>query len=691
MLSRQTLKSALFHSLRFAFRMVPMTEGRRDALRASFLGKFSSMRPSAVHGKPPSAKRSHRARATSGARAIGFMPHQTEALPSPLGTTLVAFYLPQFHAIPENDAWWGKGFTEWHNVGRALPQFEGHAQPRLPGSLGYYDLTQPGTMRAQAALAQEYGIGAFCFYFYWFGGKTLLEKPLQQWLLDRSITLPFCLCWANENWSRRWDGRADDILIAQQHGDDDDLAFIAHVAVYLRDSRYLRIDGKPILLVYRPNLLPDAKATAARWRQWCRDNEIGEIFIAYMQSFERPDPRDLGFDAAVEFPPNLASPADITGAQYLLNEDYSGQALDWRELAADYQSRLTPGYKLFPGVNCGWDNEPRRPGKGRTYLHASPRRYRDWLQYTIASRLPAAPASERLVFINAWNEWAEGAVLEPDSRLGHAWLHATRSALKSATVPTSAPAPKRLCVVVHAWYPEAFVQILSTLQTYGLPLRVIVTTTPEKAPQIQALLDAQGIRAELEVRENRGRDILPFLHVADRLLNEGEELVLKLHTKHSPHRTDGARWRTELLERLASPHRAGRIFQSFLEDPALGLVAPEGHLQPLSYYWGANQENVNYLTARLGIDPVRMQKDDFVSGSMFWVRLAALRPLLDAHLDDWEFETEAAQLDGTFAHAIERIFTLCARAEGLRVEDAATVCREPSDSTSGTYRYADRG
>lgn len=669
-----------------------MREDIRDRLRERFLDRFQGVVPTGPRGQTGTSAPSRRAYMHSGRAALGFVPRRDEALPSPLPATLVAFYLPQFHLIAENDEWWGKGFTEWRNVGRALPQFEGHAQPRLPGDLGYYDLRNPQTMRDQAALAREYGVGAFCFYFYWFGGKTLLESPLEQWLRDESIDLPYCLCWANESWSRSWDGRTNDVLIEQDHGAADDLAFIAYVSRYLRDPRYLRNDGKPLLLVYRPGLLPDARVTAERWRRWCRDNGIGEIFIAYVQGFERPDPRDIGFDAAVEFPPNLATPANITGRQRLINPGFSGQVLDWRELAADYRQRPLPAYRLFPGVNCGWDNEPRRPGRGRTYLHASPRGYHDWLHDTIVKRLASVPASDRLVFVNAWNEWAEGAVLEPDSRLGHAWLQATRSALQRAvTLPSPASPAARLCVVVHAWYPDSFDEILTALEASGLPLRLIVTTAPEKAVQIRAVLGRHTVQAEIEVLENRGRDILPFLHVANRLLDEGEEVVLKLHTKHSPHRRDGDRWRSELLDRLLSPERAGRIFQTFGRDPTLGMVAPDGHVQPLSYYWGANEDNVRYLTTRIGIVAPRADSDTFVSGSMFWLRLDALRPLLDAHLDDWEFEPEAAQVDGTFAHAIERVFGLCARAQGLRIENAAAVCGEPEPPMEGSYPYAKRG
>ncbi len=395
-------------------------------------------------------------------------------LPSPLPATLVAFYLPQFHTFPENDSWWGKGFTEWRNVTRALPQFEGHVQPRLPADLGFYDLRNPQVMRNQAKLATEYGIGAFCFYYYWFSGRTLMEDPLRQWLADESIDLSFCMCWANENWTRRWDGRDGDILIGQQHSAADDLAFIQHIAPYLRDRRALKVEGKPILLVYRPLLLPDARATAGRWRQWCRDNDVGEIHLAYVQGFERPDPRAIGFDAAVEFPPNMSNPTSLSAQQWLINPDFHGDVRDWRELAKEIVSRPLPDYPLYPGVNPGWDNEARRSGNGRIYLHASPRGYRDWLHETVYGRLAAAAPEQRLVFINAWNEWAEGAVLEPDTRLGHAWLEATRSALAPAREMPPASHP---CAVIHAWYPDVFAELLQALQDSGLTWRLVITTS----------------------------------------------------------------------------------------------------------------------------------------------------------------------------------------------------------------------
>lgn len=685
---RARLRELAFTQLRTVFRAVPMSDAQRDRLRGRLLSRFAALVPPPATGHSPQAASQHLLRWRADEPAIGHVGHRNGSLPSPLPATLVAFYLPQFHTFAENDAWWGKGFTEWRNVSRALPQFEGHVQPRLPADLGFYDLRNRQVMRDQATLAAEYGIGAFCFYYYWFDGRTLMEEPLRQWLADDSIEQSFCLCWANENWARRWDGRDHDILIAQRHNAEDDLAFIAHVADYLRDRRALKVDGRPMLLVYRPHLLPDPAATAQRWRRWCLDNGIGEIHLAYVQGFERPDPRDIGFDAAVEFPPNMSNPASLSARQHLVNPDFRGDVRDWRELASDMASRPLPAYTLYPGVNPGWDNEARRPGQGRIYLHASPRGYRDWLHSTVYQRLAAVAPSRKLVFINAWNEWAEGAVLEPDARLGHAWLDATRQALQPAVAK---PTPTRPCAVIHAWYPNVFAQILRTLQATTLHWRVVVTTSAEHAAAMQAIADAHGMSVEISLHPNHGRDILPFLQVAERLYQEGEEIVLKLHTKRSTHRDNGAQWCAQLLARLADPARATAIYDGFVTQPELGLVAAEGHLQPLSGFWGGNQRNVDALLTRIGVDPGVASSGSFIAGSMFWLRLSALRPLLDAHLGPSLFETEKGQIDGTLAHAVERVFGLVAEHAHYRLRDAATVSGQCPLDDGQPYPFAQRG
>lgn len=680
------LRAFLFPIARKIFRLVPLSQTQRDRLRNRLLERFHRWLPPAAQGRVNADTHSFRQKARATSPAIGHVPSRPSlALPSPLPARLIAFYLPQFHPIPENDAWWGEGFTEWRNVTQALPQFEGHQQPRFPADLGFYDLRSLTAMEQQADLARKYGIEGFCSYFYWFGGKRLLEKPLQIWLENPSLQLPLCLCWANERWARNWDGRSGITLIDQQHSDADDLAFIAHVAQYLKDPRYIRVDGKPLLLVYRPGLLPDAAATTRRWRQWCLEHGVGELHLAYVQGFERPDPASIGFDAAVEFPPNLATPPDLTAQQQLINPDYRGSVLDWRALANEVVNRQMPGYRLYPAVNPGWDNEPRRAGMGRTYLHASPRGFRDWLRATVQQRLAETDAHDRIIFINAWNEWAEGAVLEPDIRLGHAWLAAARDALL--------PPPKqdeRPHAVIHAWYLETLPEILSSLLASGLPWKLILTTSPDKRDALNASLAGCPLDWHIETYENRGRDVQPFLHVANRLLDEGVTWVLKLHTKQSLHRENGKQWLSELLERLAGERAAGLLAHGEATS-GLGLIAPEGHLLALNTFMGANAPLIAFLEARCGLPSIDPNKTVFASGSMYWVRLKALRPLLDAHLSIDDFEAERGQIDGTLAHAIERIILHVVHASGHSHVTAAFALGLPDGDAKAPYAFARPG
>jgi lipopolysaccharide biosynthesis protein/glycosyltransferase involved in cell wall biosynthesis len=364
----------------------------------------------------------------------------TETLP----IKAIAFYLPQFHPIPENDEWWGKGFTEWANVSKAMPEFVGHYQPHLPGELGFYDLRVPEVQRRQVQLARKYGVHGFCFYYYWFAGKHLLERPLNQFISDPEIDFPFCICWANENWTRGWDGKESEILVAQHHSEEADLAFIRDLEPKLRHKNYIRIQGRPLLIVYRARVLPDPAATTRRWRDYCRQMGLGNPYLVAAQVFEDLDPREFGFDAAVQFPPNTPGlRTDLRSQFQPLNPGFTGLIHSYADLIRLTLERPQPPYQQFRTVCPGWDNDARRPGRGTTYALSSPKEYGRWLKGACCQALEETDPDKRLVFINAWNEWGEGAHLEPDRHYGYAYLQATADVL--------ATLPKRISPSTRDW------------------------------------------------------------------------------------------------------------------------------------------------------------------------------------------------------------------------------------------------
>jgi lipopolysaccharide biosynthesis protein len=349
---------------------------------------------------------------------------------------LIAYYLPQFHPIPENDAWWGAGFTEWRNVARAFPNFEGHYQPRVPGELGYYDLRVPEVMARQVELARHHGIAAFCFHFYWFGGKTLLEMPTRQFLERPELDLGFCLCWANENWTRRWDGSENAVLIGQKHSPDDDEAFLRYVDAYFRDPRYVKMDGRPVLTVYRPAILPDARATTDRWRKLARRLGWPGLYLIATRAFGFEDYEALGFDALSEFPPHAVRTPDMEAMIETTSFRKPTRIRLYRDMVASETSRPPAPGRRHPGVMMGWDNSARRPVEGQIVHGATPAQFATWLRHAM-NRARSHPERERFVFINAWNEWAEGTYLEPDQRFGYGYLAACAEVVRSAsTDPT---------------------------------------------------------------------------------------------------------------------------------------------------------------------------------------------------------------------------------------------------------------
>jgi lipopolysaccharide biosynthesis protein len=335
---------------------------------------------------------------------------------------LIAFYLPQFHPIPENDEWWGKGFTEWTKVVQAKPLFDGHVQPRSPTTLGFYDLRVPEARERQAELARQHGIEAFCYWHYWFHGKRLLERPFNEVLATRTPDFPFCLAWANETWSRRWLGEERDILIKQTYSREDDLDQIRWLIEAFADDRYLRVDGRPVFLVYRPGDLPDAAATTDLWRAECSRAGLTNPFLLGVVSHQDQDWRAIGFDGNVDFEPQLGVlPGPLEDGLKIYDYSYARKRMTSR----------VRDYPYYPCVFVSWDNTPRRGEDGIVFLNATPDAFEVGLREAIQT-VSARATEDRLVFLNAWNEWAEGNYLEPDSLRGDGYLKAVQ---RCALVP----------------------------------------------------------------------------------------------------------------------------------------------------------------------------------------------------------------------------------------------------------------
>jgi lipopolysaccharide biosynthesis protein len=369
---------------------------------------------------------------------------------------LLALYFPQFHAIPENDEWWGKGFTDWVNVKRAQPQFRGHYQPRVPLGGRYYDQSEKETLAWQIDLAKRHGVSGFCHYHYWFDGKQLLETPTNIVLDNRELDLPFCLAWANETWSRRWDGRDHHILQEQTHKPDKAI-WQRHFDYLMRawsDERAIRIDGRPVFLIYRAHRIQHIAEMFDLWREQAHRRGLPGIYLIAIKQYEFPVPEVLRhFDATMQFQPFEA----------IFSPDFEGHVMETSRLvqlarllpekvqeslrAARYKlmPRLTfydydqvwkqilkvereHGIPAFPGAFVDWDNTARYVRRARIFRNASPERFEYWFRQLVQATA-SRPANERFIFLNAWNEWAEGTYLEPDERYGHRYLEAVQRCL----------------------------------------------------------------------------------------------------------------------------------------------------------------------------------------------------------------------------------------------------------------------
>lgn len=351
---------------------------------------------------------------------------------------VIAFYLPQFHPIPENDQWWGKGFTEWTNVAKARPLYRGHYQPHIPADLGFYDLRVPEVRSAQADLARHYGVEGFCYYHYWFGGRRILERPFEEVLAAGEPALPFCLCWANHSWNSIWQGTPDRTLIEQVYpGREDHVAHFNYLLRAFTDPRYIRIDGKPLFVIYKPDDIPDVAGVTALWRNLAHEAGLKGLYLVGVSHFAaRWDPRPRGLDACTmqklpkrdgtipwRYPILKARVAAASGRHALSVYDY-GDLVDFL-LRND-----RPPFTDYPLVLPNWDNTPRAGMNGLVLHGSTPELFRMHLKKALA-RLDGRSDEHRIVFLKAWNEWAEGNYVEPDLRFGHGYLQVIKDEVMS--------------------------------------------------------------------------------------------------------------------------------------------------------------------------------------------------------------------------------------------------------------------
>ena len=619
-----------------------------------------------------------------GSRSPFYSPLKT--VPTPCSSEqpkIIAFYLPQFHPIPENDQWWGRGFTEWTNVSKATPQFHGHYQPRLPGELGFYDLRESTVMQRQVELAKLYGISAFCFHYYWFQGHRLLERPLNSLLSDKTLDFPFCICWANENWTRRWDGAESDILMEQKHSPDDNAAVFDDLLKYLSDERYLRIEGKPLVVIYRPAIIQNFASLIETWRAAAESAGLVGIYIVATNAFGFMNEDGFDLDGICEFPPHAVVADNLLNDVSLLNEDFSGAVYEYSDAASfsiqriQHMTARTGGY--FPSVMAAWDNEARKPGRGHVFQNATPALFYRWLQAACNWSQNNNDPGANLVFINAWNEWGEGTYLEPDRRFGYAFLSAV-AAYREAIMPLNeglillAKAVEvenaRTCdnvACIHLYYTDMIEDFAVYIENIRKTLSIdVILTIPRSWSEAHALQAVKTLRpTRLIICENRGRDVLPFLKALDAAHDLGYIFGCKLHSKKSLHLASGDAWGQALMNALTETDFLREAMTTFRSEKKVGLVAPSSTIFSIEdpSTIRDNRSNIEAILLCLGISGFPLR--DFIAGTMFWFRVAALDLLRALPYREEEFGPELGAIDGTIAHAIERLVPTLAQAAGF--------------------------
>ena len=598
-----------------------------------------------------------------------------------LNVKAIAFYSPRFYRIPEEDASQRNDGNPWTIICEALPRYLGHYQPRFPGELGFYDQRLSDVLGQQVELARQYGIYGFCFEYYWSDGRPLLSQPINLFLSNPSLNLRFCVCWMN--WSEP-QPKGDPVPKGiETESCSDEASVMKSLELILSDPRYLRVDGKPVLIVRAPGALPNVRGTVKRWRQHVVKMGFPDVYLVGWVGDK--EPADFNFDAALEFPPDDFTVNEVTAECSLIDPDFEGNVYSYRNYLEKHGLQEQRPFVNFNAVMTSWDDEPLRPGAGRSFAGATPALFARWLDCCCRLAMFRRP-QERLLFIHAWNNWAEGAYLEPDRKLGYAYLQASANTLRryrdvgesrnlierinGAFVPRS-----RVAIIFHCHYDDLIAPIFERYLSGVRGADLFVTVHPDISSTAVELMRRLFPAIYFLSEENRGRDIRPFLLALRRIRSLGYVTACKLHTKKTPQldRGIGESWRQRLMESLlGSEESVARAVEVLSTQSDIGILAPSRSVMDLSLpmYHRPNRFWLDQLLKRMGrSDLIGNYGFSFPAGSMYWFRVEALAGLDDLILAEDAFEEELGQRDGTLAHAAERLVGVYAQGRGFCIRE----------------------
>lgn len=625
------------------------------------------------------------------------VPYQSNEVLNGCRTSIkpICFYLPQFHTFKENNEWWGEGFTEWTNTRKAKPKFDGHYQPREPhNDFGYYTLDNKEILQKQAKLAKEHGIYGFCFYYYWFSGKRLMEKPVDIFIANKDIDINFCLCWANENWTRTWDGLEKNVLIKQDYTEEDNINFIKDLKKYIDDERYIKVDGKPVIIVYNPKAIPNCKKTFAAWRKTAKETGIGDILIWICQTHDvNVNKLDIvnEVDGEIEFPPlcSYVPPLDIN--MFSIKEDEKPAGIYLYDTIKDsfiHRNRSKSiKQPVFKTVMMAWDNSARRKTGWASMLLYSLESFYKWVKNTVEYTENYFQQDRQFMFINAWNEWAEGTYLEPDKKTGYANINTFSRALyklpfmkeivdiKKCSSINYFEDKTEIAVQAHIFYTDLAEEIIYELNKIPYKFDCYISTDTDEKADILKNIFKEKSKAEnvyVEVFANRGRDMLPFITQILKVI-ENYKYVCHIHSKKTLTNTVGEGWRKYLFKHLfGNEKNICGIFDIF-ENTNTGIIFPktfEGMVP--AAVWGSNLENTKNLLKKMNIDIMLPENHlIFPVGNMFWAKTKAVKQIFEHCSNKDDYALEAGQVDGTIAHAIERLWVYIAEYNGYTYMNTA--------------------